>query len=352
VSEKSFNADFRHYRKEPEPRRTRQTHNMTSISPLRASILTLAVALLATSQIRFHATLATEDGSPLPTTPQIIPTYTQALVPNCYILTTFGNGSVEYMVNWRSRPYDINTADVCSVTIRLKGYQTTQATLRNDAVIVLKRIGDNEGSMVSLTALKAPEEAKKAYGKGVVAMTNEKWAAAQKQFERAVGIYPAYAAAWSDLGEVLHRQSQPEQARDAWQHALDADPQYIKPYLQLTRLDLEERRVEDAAALAERALAMNPVEFPAIYFYHAAATYTLKRYDAAEKSARRTIDLDSHHQFPRAELLLGSVLAAKGDRAGALEHLKKYVELSPKAPDVVRVNEAISQLENNSAGAK
>ena len=259
---------------------------------------------------------------------------------------------MEYIVNWRSRPYDISTADACSVTIRLKGYQTTQVTLRNDAVVVLKRIGDNEGSVVSMTALKAPEEAKKAYGKGVVAMTNEKWAAAQKQFERAVAIYPEYAGAWSDLGEVLHKQSQAEQARAAWQHALDADPKYIKPYLQLTRLDLEEKRIEDAAALAERALAMNPVEFPAIYFYHAAATYALKRFEAAEKSARRTIDLDSHHEFPRAELLLGSVLAAKGDRAGAVEHLKKYLELWPKAPDIVQVNEAISQLESSSAGAK
>ena len=186
---------------------------MTSRLARRAGILTLAAALLATSQTRFHATLATEDGSPLPNTPQIIPDYTDVLVPNCYILTTFGNGSVEYMVNWRSRSYDMKTADVCSVTIRLKGYRTTQATLRNDAVIVLKRLGDNEGSMVSMTALKAPEEARKVYGKGVVAMTDEKWAAAQKHFERAVEIYPEYAGAWSDLGEVLHKQSKPEIGR-------------------------------------------------------------------------------------------------------------------------------------------
>ena len=97
---------------------------------------------------------------------------------------------------------------------------------------------------------------------------------------------------------------------------------------------------------------MNPIEFPAIYFYHAVATYNLKRFDAAEKSARRTIDLDSHQEFPRAELLLGSVLAVRGDRAGALEHLRKYLELSPKAPDAAQVNQAISQLETTAGDAK
>jgi len=107
---------------------------------------------------------------------------------NCRILTMFGDGTVEYAVDWRSRPYDPSTADVCVVTIRLKGYRAMEATLRNDAVIVLKRLGDNEGSMVSMTALKAPEAAQKAYGKGVVAMTDKKWAVAQKNFERSVEI--------------------------------------------------------------------------------------------------------------------------------------------------------------------
>jgi tetratricopeptide (TPR) repeat protein len=324
---------------------------MRSTSLPRGALLALTTVLVATGQT-FQVRLATEDGSPLPTTPQIIPALSQVLTPNCRILTTFGNGTVQYVVDWRGRQYSPATADVCSVTIRLNGYRTTEATFRNDAVIVLKRIGDNEGSMVSMTALKAPEEAQKAYGKGVVALTNKKWPAAQKNFERAVEIYPEYAAAWSDLGQVLRAQSKPEEARTAWLRALEVDPKYVKPYVQLTRLDLEEKRLEDAFGIAERALAMNPIEFPAIYFYHAAASYNLKRFDAAEKSARRAIDLDSRHEFPRAELLLGSVLAAKGDRSGALEHLRKYRELSPKSPDAAEVNQAIAKLENTAGDAR
>src|SRR5579863_50278 len=314
-----------------------------------AGILALAMAAAASAQT-FHATIVTEDGSPLPNSPQIIPSLSDRLVQECAIVNIFGNGSIQYAVNYRSRPYDPATADMCSVTIRLKGYQPLQATLRNDSTVVLKRTGLHQGSTVSATALNAPEPAKKAYGKGVNAMNDEKWDAAQKNFEKAVEIDPEYAQAWSDLGEVLQKKSQPTEARAALEKALAADPKYIRPYVQLAMLDLQEKRTEDAAAIAGKAVAMNPLEFPELYFYNAVANYNLKHLDVAEYSARRATELDSAHEIPRAEVLLGSVLIAKGDRAGGLQHFRKYLELVPKAQDAEQVKKAIARLETPGDG--
>src|SRR5580658_9027717 len=318
--------------------------NMGTSLAFRAGILVFAGIAAASAQT-YHAIITTEDGSPLPTSPQIIPALSDRLVQECVIQNIFGNGSVQYVINYRSRPYDPATADVCSVTIQLKGYQATQATFRNDATIVLKRVGLHEGSTVSATALNAPEPARKAYGKGAIAMTDEKWAAAQKNFEKAVEIDPNYAAAWSDLGQVLKEQSKATEARAAWEKAVQADPKYIKPYIQLTMLDLEEKKPEDAIAIGGRAVAMNPLEFPQLYFYYAAANYNLKHLDVAEVNARRATELDNAHEIPRAELLLASVLLAKGDRAGGLQHFRKYLEIVPKAPDAEQVKRAIAQLE-------
>jgi tetratricopeptide (TPR) repeat protein len=303
--------------------------------------------MIAHAQSTFRAKVALEDGTPLSTSPQIIPAPSQRLMANCRVVTIFGDGTVEYAVNWRSRPYDASTVDACEVTIRLKGYRTVTATLRTGSTVVLKRTGDTEGSKVSVTALKAPEPAQKAFGKGVAAMTDRKWSAAQKDFEHAVEIYPEYAAAWSDLGEVLLQQSNQTGARSAWERAIQADPTYIKPYVQAARLALQEGRNEEAALTAERAVAMNPVEFPSIYFFSAAANYNLKHFDVAEKSALRAIDLDPNHEIPRAHLLLGSVLALKGDRTGALQHMRKYLELSPHATDADAVNALIAKIESN-----
>lgn len=313
-------------------------------SALAVGLAALVLSAAASAQT-YHAQIVTEDGSPLPTSPQIIPSLSQTLTQECAIINIFGNGSVQYLVNYRSRPYDPSTADMCDVTIRLKGFQTLQATLRNDSTVVLKHIGLHEGSTVSATALKAPEAARKAFGKGVNAMDDQKWSSAQKDFEKALDIYPDYAQAWSDLGEVLRHESMPDDARVALEKAVAADPKYIKPYVQLAMLDLEEKKPEAAAEIAGKAVAMNPLEFPDLYFYNAVANFDLKHFDVAESSARRATELDTAHEIPRAELLLGSVLIAKGDRAAGLQHFRKYLELAPKAPNAEQVRRAIAQLE-------
>ena len=310
---------------------------------LAAAILSLTMALPASAQT-YHARIVTEDGSPLPNSPQIIPNVTERLVDECIIVNIFGDGSVQYLVNYRSRAYDPAMADVCSVTIRLKGYQTVQVTLHNDVTIVLKHMGLHEGSTVSASALNVPEPARKAFGKGENAFNDGKWAAAEKNFEKAVEIDPGYAQAWSHLGEVLLKESKPTEARAAWEKGVAADPKYIRPYIQLAMLDLMEKRPEDAAAIAGKAVAMNPLEFPELYFYNALANYNLKRLDVAETSARRAAELDTSHEVPRSELLLGTVLVAKGDRVGGLQHFKKYLEIAPKAQDADQVKKAIAQL--------
>ena len=296
---------------------------MARNSVLAAGLVAIALAAAAPAQT-YHAQIVTEDGSPLPTSPQIIPSLTDRLVQECAIVNIFGNGSVQYLVNYRSRPYDPATADVCSVTIRLRGFQTATVTLRNDTTVVLKHSGGlHEGSTVTASSLKAPEPARKAFGKGVNAMDEEKWESAQKNFQKAVEIYPDYAVAWSDLGEVLRRQSKGVDARAAFEKALAADPKYIKPYVQLTILNLDEKRPQDAAVVSGKAVAMNPLEFPELYFFNAVANFTLTHFDVAEISARRATELDSGHEIPRAELLLGSVLIARGDRAGGAQHFRK-----------------------------
>jgi tetratricopeptide (TPR) repeat protein len=319
-------------------------------TPLRIVSLLLFGIAAASGQI-YTAKIVVEGDIPTPKAPTVTAKLSNRLVAMC-ALNVFGNGTVEYAINWRSREYDVHDADSCPVTIKLAGYRTMDATLRSGAVIVLKRIGDHEGSMVSMTSLNAPKEAKKAYEKGEAAMSESKWPAAQKNFEKAVAVYPQYAQAWCDLGEALHSQAQSKEARAAWERALQADPKYLKTYLQSARLALEERRLQDALEITDRAILQNPIEFPGIYFFNAVANFNLKQLEAAEKSVRQAIEHDSAHEIPRAESLLGSILANRGDLTGAITQFKKYLEHSPKAPDADNVRQQIASLERRMADAR
>jgi len=320
-----------------------------------ALALAVAGACVAQNQ-EYRATLAVEGGAQLPSTPLFTPAPAGQDLPPCHIVNAFASGMVIYTVvviidpgsDSMTRHWD----DKCAVTIWLKGYRKASVTLHDGAVIVLQPIGDPEGSTVSVTALHVPKEAAKAYDKGLGAMSDGKFSSAQKQFERAVALYPDYVQAWSQLCEVLEQQSQPKEAAEACEQALRADPKYIRPYLQLIRLAVGGKRMEDAVAIGERAMQLNPVEFPGIYYYDAVANYELKHADLAEKGVRRAIELDKGRDYPAAEALMGKVLADRGDSSGAMDHFNKYVQLAPKADDVPAIRQRMAELERGEASAK
>jgi len=290
-------------------------------------LLALSTVAVAWGQ-HYHAKIVVEGGGP-PPGPPVIHAF------GCSDLVIFGNGTIEFRA----------TRSSCSVLIRLEGYQLTSATLEDGKTIVLKRIGDHEGSMLSMTSLKAPEDARKAFERGAEQIYRRKWSAAQKDLERAVGLYPQYAQAWSNLGEALRAQSKPSEARAAFEKAIAADPAYLRPYQQLAKLDLDEGRMEDAARISATALVSKPIDMPGLYFYNAVANFNLKRLAEAEKSARMAVEIDSALEIPRAENLLGNILAAKGDIPGAIQHLRRYLEHSPRAADAAEVKRQIEKLE-------
>lgn len=317
--------------------------------------LAMAAACFAQNQ-QYRATLALENGGNLPATPLFTAPQAGQDLPPCHIVSAFSSGLVIYNVpvilDPGSDPISRHWDDKCVITIWLQGYRTVTTGLHDGAVIVLKQIGDPEGSTVSVTALHVPKDAAKAYDKGLAALSNGKLPAAQAQFERAVARYPDYAQAWSQLGEVLEQRGEPKEAADACEHAIRADPKYIRPHLQLIRMAYAAKQWDAAAALGDRAMQLDLVEFPGIYYYDAAANYELKHADVAEKAVRRAIDLDKTHEYAAAEALLGKLLADKGDVRGAIEHFTKYVQLAPKADDVSAIRQRLAELVQGDKPAK
>src|ERR1700690_1518788 len=144
----------------------------------RAALLGMCLSGLAgdcQAETQGHtAKIVLEGDIPLQEAPQMIPGRTVWGLPACTILNVFGNGTVQYVVDLANRPEDPLTVDVCPVDIRAEGYRPTNATLRQDAVIVLKRLGAGQGSSISMTSLPAPPAAKTAYESGVAAMLKER----------------------------------------------------------------------------------------------------------------------------------------------------------------------------------
>jgi tetratricopeptide (TPR) repeat protein len=108
---------------------------------------------------------------------------------------------------------------------------------------------------------------------------------------------------------------------------------------------LQEGNWQDAADASERVLQVDSAGYPSASYLNAMANLRLGHLDAAEKSAREAIRLDSAHRNPRNSYVLGLVLAEKQDFGQAAELLEAYLRAIPNAPDAETVRKQLSNIE-------
>jgi tetratricopeptide (TPR) repeat protein len=241
----------------------------------------------------------------------------------------------------------------CEIRASLPGYRSDAVSLagrryldRPDiGTIVLHRYVNVPGTTISVISLAAPKDAVKAFDKGREAAGKEKWEESRKQFEKAVELYPKYAAAWYALGRTLERLKDIAGARAAYQQAFSADERYLFPYIQLAVLAVDQRDWSEVVARTDQVVRLDPVNFPGMYLYNSIGQFNMHNMDAAEKSAREALKLDPAHRFPDASRVLGLILARRGDLEGAAENLKAYLKLAPNAPEAQIAKDELSSIQ-------
>jgi tetratricopeptide (TPR) repeat protein len=251
-----------------------------------------------------------------------------------------------------SDPYASHFAS-CEIRAQLGGFRSDSVNLitRNPmdnpdiGIIVLHRMGNVEGTSISVTSLMAPKDAKKAYEKGLQSVLKNKSDDATKEFEKAVQVYPKYADAWMNLGRLRLQQKAFEPAKEAMLKAMEADPKLVGPYIDLGLLSAREMKWEEAGQYLDRGLKLDPVDFPNAWYPAAVASYNLKKYDQAEKHAREAVKTDVRHRNPRSQYLLGLILVEKKDYPASADQFREYLKIAPGAPDFDKVKEQLAQLE-------
>ncbi len=245
----------------------------------------------------------------------------------------------------------------CEIRASLAGYTSETVLLAGRrfmdnpdiGTIILRRMGKVDGYTLSVTNALAPKDAKKAYEKAREAMKKNKAADAQKELEKAVGIYPKYASAWFSLGLVKEQTKDIEGARKAYAEALAADPKYVNPYMQLAQLDANESKWQQVVETTDRLLKLDAYNFPRAYFLNSVANLNLKKIDEAEVSARAAVKSDPNNRNPQTHHLLGVILAQKEQFPEAATEMKTYLKLAPNANNAVSVKKQLVEIEKITA---
>jgi tetratricopeptide (TPR) repeat protein len=225
--------------------------------------------------------------------------------------------------------------------------------------LTLHRLAHVDGTSISVTSYQAPPAAKKAFEKGIEQGRKGKWEEAQKSLEKAVQIYPRYAVAWYQLGQLQMRNLSPKQlgdedaqaAKHSFEQAVAADPKYVYPYDGLAQLAMRASDWPNVVDLTNKLIALNPVNFPEAYYGNGVANYYLKNFDQAEKSALQGVRVDTAHQIPKLQYLLGMTFLQKQDYQAASEHMQLYLSLAKQPEEIELAKQGLAQIEKVSASA-
>ncbi|HTB10204.1 MAG TPA: tetratricopeptide repeat protein [Bryobacteraceae bacterium] len=211
--------------------------------------------------------------------------------------------------------------------------------------IILHPVSGGQALTVSATTLAAPPNASKAYEKGMAAMREQKWDAAQKELTKAVEAYPKFAVAWFELGVLRQSRNDLPGASAAWKEALKSDPKYVKPYEVLAGLAERQQNWLESEKYSHDWIQLDPEDFPAAYLYNAIANARLNKMEQAEASARKGLLLDKEKRIPRLSYVLGLILIEKHELAESAKYLRAYLELAPNAKDAPIVREQLTKIE-------
>jgi len=223
-------------------------------------------------------------------------------------------------------------AGYTSSEVEVSGVDTTHTTLDLPAIVIHASAGDPYILSFSDNAITG--RAKAEWKAAIKAVDEQNIPEIAVHLEAVVAEAPKAGQAWHSLGVIDERLHKPVEARAAYEHAIEADPKLLPPYVTLARLCIKTKDWNCTAKTAGELIKADPKHlYPEIYLYLAVARYQLKDLNGAQESVQEAMRLVPANKRPRAEYVLGRILEAKGDMAGAKEHMAKYLMLDPAPSD-------------------
>ena len=153
------------------------------------------------------------------------------------------------------------------------------------------------------------------YLNGLLAMNESRLDEAERQFQRAVAVYPSHQRALLALGEVQVQRKEDQPATQTMETLLRQDSSSWRGHL-----------------------------------IAAAAYAQLQNYAKAERHAEQSVALAGSKSAP-AQLLLAQILAAQGNREGATKEFQSLIDRNPGDPLAASARESLANLGKSSGNS-
>jgi protein O-mannosyl-transferase len=159
------------------------------------------------------------------------------------------------------------------------------------------------------------------------------WQNAESLFQHALAVTGKNALADINLGVYFTQTGQLSRAREHYQSAIEADPNFAEPWVGLGYVLAEEKKYDEAIPFYEHALPLKP-DLPDTRINYGKALFQVGRTNEALEQFREAVRLSPREAIGHYNL--GYTLFAAGDAADAVAEYRIAAELNPKLVAVWR----------------
>ena len=193
-------------------------------------------------------------------------------------------------------------------------------------------------SFVAATDLGIPARAHKEFVKANELFDREEFANAIQKLNKAVAIYPPYAAAYNNLGVIYSRLGDVARSRNALQTALSINDHLAPAYVNLGRMNIRAGDFLGAEAMLVKASAFDPKNAMAFALL-AYSELMVGRFDEAIVNSRKAHELQGPHAV--VHQVAARAFAEKGQPEQAIAELELFLQEEPSGH---RAEDARKQL--------
>ncbi len=227
------------------------------------------------------------------------------------------------------------------------GYEQAQASTQLDGssselVLYLKSSSVPQpprvSYAVSVRELKIPNKARREYEKGLGSLAKKDLAGSLIHFTKASEAFPDYYEAYYHVGVVETRLGHKNEARRAFQRAIDlSGGRYAWAEFGFGYLLYLEGKSEEAVTIIQRGLEADDSSHVG-YLILGMALLRLERLEEAERSAHEA--LLRKPNFAQAYLVLADVYARRHEYRAQMQDLDVYLKLEPNGAESAQVRQA------------
>jgi hypothetical protein len=201
-------------------------------------------------------------------------------------------------------------------------------------------------TIVSVTTLKVPSNARIEYEKACDASNKNKFEEAEQHARSAIDKFQDYSAAWVMLGVILEEQHKAQGARDACSHAAAIDAAYLPAHLCAAEVSSRNREWEQVLNAADLALSLKSEGDPYAYYYRAKAYLYMNNPVEAKRSALQAVENHANYNEPSFYLLLAQIYEREGDRASAIAQLQQFLKHPTDRQQEIAAKRFLAKLES------